>query len=163
MQLEASHLLQNVSSAFITSAKQKLNYKSSSKVSEECGSVIQSEKHFYWSVLSTVTQLDVLLPQNTVHGQCLTDYTVDSATAVSLSRDLSHCTGFQSREAPSSPLALLQRMVSDKGEARLQVPVCYSTDITALCQVYMQNSLLAAELQNFHSKIMSIKMNHSLL
>lgn len=68
-------------------------------------------------MLDTVTQLDLILLQTTVHGQCLTEYTLDSANAVSLSRDLSHCDGFQSREAPSSPLALLQRMVSDEGQA----------------------------------------------
>lgn len=70
-------------------------------------------------VSSSVTEPHLLLLQTTVHGQCLTDYTVnsklDSATAVTLSRDLSHCDGFQSREAPSSPLALLQRMVRPLG------------------------------------------------
>ncbi|XP_037341646.2 apolipoprotein B-100 [Pungitius pungitius] len=51
---------------------------------------------------------------STVHGQCLTNYLVhdrkDSATHVKLSRDLSQCDQFYSKELVNSPLALLQRM-----------------------------------------------------
>ncbi|XP_063764989.1 apolipoprotein B-100 isoform X2 [Eleginops maclovinus] len=51
---------------------------------------------------------------NTVHGQCLTDYLVnagrDFATDVTLSRDLSQCDQFYSRELINSPLALLQKL-----------------------------------------------------
>lgn len=55
--------------------------------------------------------------QSTVHGQCSTDSVVnarlDIATDVTLSRDLSQCDHFYSREAASSPLALLQKLVRD--------------------------------------------------
>uniref|UniRef100_A0A3Q1IGH9 Vitellogenin domain-containing protein n=1 Tax=Anabas testudineus TaxID=64144 RepID=A0A3Q1IGH9_ANATE len=51
---------------------------------------------------------------STVHGQCLTDYLVnarkDIATDVTLSRDLSRCDQFYSRELANSPLALLQKL-----------------------------------------------------
>ncbi|XP_044022340.1 apolipoprotein B-100 isoform X2 [Siniperca chuatsi] len=51
---------------------------------------------------------------STVHGQCLTDYLVnarkDIATDVTLSRDLSQCDQFYSRELANSPLALLQKL-----------------------------------------------------
>nr|XP_033967462.1 apolipoprotein B-100 isoform X2 [Pseudochaenichthys georgianus] len=51
---------------------------------------------------------------NTVHGQCLTDYLVharkDIATDVTLSRDLSQCDQFYSRELVNSPLAMLQKL-----------------------------------------------------
>ncbi|XP_051252201.1 apolipoprotein B-100 [Dicentrarchus labrax] len=51
---------------------------------------------------------------STVHGQCLTDYKVnmrkDIATDVTLSRDLSLCDQFNSRELANSPLALLQKL-----------------------------------------------------
>ncbi|XP_074517715.1 apolipoprotein B-100 isoform X1 [Sebastes fasciatus] len=51
---------------------------------------------------------------STVHGQCLTDYLVnvmkDIATDVTLSRDLSQCDQFYSRELVNSPLALLQKL-----------------------------------------------------
>ncbi|XP_029316837.1 apolipoprotein B-100 [Cottoperca gobio] len=51
---------------------------------------------------------------STVHGQCLTDYLVqarrDIATDVTLSRDLSQCDQFFSRELVSSPLALVQKL-----------------------------------------------------
>ncbi|XP_070836043.1 apolipoprotein B-100 isoform X2 [Chaetodon trifascialis] len=50
---------------------------------------------------------------STVHGQCLTDYLVnarkDIATDVRLTRDLSQCDQFYSREQTNSPLALLQK------------------------------------------------------
>lgn len=50
-----------------------------------------------------------------MHGQCLTDYLVnarkDIATDVTLSRDLSRCDQFYSRELANSPLALLQKLV----------------------------------------------------
>lgn len=53
--------------------------------------------------------------QSTVHGQCLTDHQVnarkDIATDVTLSRDLSQCDQFYSRELANSPLALLQKLV----------------------------------------------------
>ncbi|MEQ2180216.1 hypothetical protein GOODEAATRI_033579, partial [Goodea atripinnis] len=53
---------------------------------------------------------------STVHGQCLTAYTVNSrqdiATGVSLSRDLSQCDQFYGRTLTSSPLALLQQLHS---------------------------------------------------
>lgn len=55
--------------------------------------------------------------QSTVHGQCSTDSAVnarlDIATDVTLSRDLSQCDHFYGREAASSPLALLQKLVRD--------------------------------------------------
>ncbi|XP_068573744.1 apolipoprotein B-100 isoform X2 [Cebidichthys violaceus] len=48
---------------------------------------------------------------STVHGQCFTDYLVhDSVTEVTLSRDLSRCDQFHSRELVNSPLALLQTL-----------------------------------------------------
>uniref|UniRef100_A0A667Z134 Apolipoprotein B n=1 Tax=Myripristis murdjan TaxID=586833 RepID=A0A667Z134_9TELE len=51
---------------------------------------------------------------STVHGECFTDYRVnarkDIVTDVSLSRDLSQCDQFYSRELTNSPLALLQRL-----------------------------------------------------
>ncbi|XP_068451587.1 apolipoprotein B-100 [Clinocottus analis] len=51
---------------------------------------------------------------STVHGQCLTDYSVnarrDVATDVTLSRDLSQCDQFYRRELVNSPLALLQKL-----------------------------------------------------
>lgn len=50
-----------------------------------------------------------------MHGQCSTNYLVhdrkDAATQVKLSRDLSQCDQFYSKELVNSPLALLQRMV----------------------------------------------------
>uniref|UniRef100_A0A3B5BD93 Apolipoprotein B-100-like n=1 Tax=Stegastes partitus TaxID=144197 RepID=A0A3B5BD93_9TELE len=53
---------------------------------------------------------------STVHGQCLTDYVEaarkDIATEVTLSRDLSQCDQFYSRELANSPLALLQKLHS---------------------------------------------------
>lgn len=68
------------------------------------------------SVSSSISVMNLLLLQATIHGQCLTEVAVTSrvdgvAKAVTLSRDLSHCDQFQAQEAPSSPLALLQRMV----------------------------------------------------
>nr|XP_033498817.1 apolipoprotein B-100-like [Epinephelus lanceolatus] len=52
---------------------------------------------------------------STVYGQCLTDYIVndgkDIATDVTLSRYLSQCDRFYSRELVNSPLALLQKLV----------------------------------------------------
>ncbi|XP_045919657.1 apolipoprotein B-100 [Micropterus dolomieu] len=49
---------------------------------------------------------------STVHGQCLTDWTEqkDIATTLTLSRDLSECDHFYSRELANSPLALLQNL-----------------------------------------------------
>ncbi|KAM6917508.1 apolipoprotein B-100 isoform 3-T3 [Lycodopsis pacificus] len=51
---------------------------------------------------------------STVHGQCFTDYLGnargDVATQVTLSRDLSQCDQFHSRERVNSPLALLQKL-----------------------------------------------------
>ncbi|KAK2825862.1 hypothetical protein Q5P01_020076 [Channa striata] len=51
---------------------------------------------------------------STVHGQCFTDYKVngqkDASTNVTLSRDLSRCDQFFSREHSTSPLALLQKL-----------------------------------------------------
>ncbi|XP_059209033.1 apolipoprotein B-100 isoform X2 [Centropristis striata] len=51
---------------------------------------------------------------SSVHGVCLTDSVVnvrrDIATDVTLSRDLSQCDQFYSRQGASSPLALLQRL-----------------------------------------------------
>ncbi|XP_027134523.1 apolipoprotein B-100 isoform X2 [Larimichthys crocea] len=51
---------------------------------------------------------------STVHGRCLTDYTVnarkDIDTDVTLVRDLSQCDQFYSRELANSPLALLQKL-----------------------------------------------------
>ncbi|XP_040916458.1 apolipoprotein B-100 [Toxotes jaculatrix] len=51
---------------------------------------------------------------STVHGQCLTTNLVNSgkdiATDVTLSRDLSQCDQFYSRELANSPLALLQKL-----------------------------------------------------
>ncbi|XP_040925269.1 apolipoprotein B-100 isoform X2 [Betta splendens] len=51
---------------------------------------------------------------STVHGQCLTEFKVtarkDASTNMTLSRDLSQCDHFYSRELPNSPLALLQRL-----------------------------------------------------
>nr|XP_046268549.1 apolipoprotein B-100 isoform X3 [Scatophagus argus] len=51
---------------------------------------------------------------STVHGLCSTDYVVnakkDIATDVTLSRDLSGCNQFYSRELANSPLALLQKL-----------------------------------------------------
>ncbi|XP_078030967.1 apolipoprotein B-100 isoform X4 [Epinephelus lanceolatus] len=51
---------------------------------------------------------------STVYGQCLTDYIVndgkDIATDVTLSRYLSQCDRFYSRELVNSPLALLQKL-----------------------------------------------------
>ncbi|KAG8013422.1 hypothetical protein GBF38_021773, partial [Nibea albiflora] len=53
-------------------------------------------------------------PSSTVHGHCLTDYTVnarkDIDTDVTLVRDLSQCDQFYSRELANSPLALLQKL-----------------------------------------------------
>lgn len=55
------------------------------------------------------------LPQSTVHGLCSTEHVVnarmDIATDVTLSRDLSQCDQFYSRELVSSPLAVLQKLV----------------------------------------------------
>uniref|UniRef100_A0A3P8S942 Vitellogenin domain-containing protein n=1 Tax=Amphiprion percula TaxID=161767 RepID=A0A3P8S942_AMPPE len=52
---------------------------------------------------------------STVHGHCLTDYVEnarkDIATEVTLSRDLSQCDQFYSRDLSNSPLALLQKLV----------------------------------------------------
>ncbi|XP_077945210.1 apolipoprotein B-100-like [Gasterosteus aculeatus] len=54
------------------------------------------------------------ISMSTVHGQCSTNYLVhdrkDAATQVKLSRDLSQCDQFYSKELVNSPLALLQRM-----------------------------------------------------
>ncbi|XP_060918741.1 apolipoprotein B-100 [Labrus mixtus] len=51
---------------------------------------------------------------STVHGQCLSHYHVnerrDIATDVSVSRSLSNCDQFNSRESANSPLALLQKL-----------------------------------------------------
>ncbi|KAF7654322.1 hypothetical protein LDENG_00071120 [Lucifuga dentata] len=51
---------------------------------------------------------------STVHGKCFTDYQVntrrDTATDVTLSRDLSQCDQFHGRELANSPLALLQKL-----------------------------------------------------
>ncbi|KAM6969587.1 apolipoprotein B-100 [Tautogolabrus adspersus] len=51
---------------------------------------------------------------STVHGQCLSSYNVnerrDIATDVSVSRSLSDCDQFNSRESANSPLALLQKL-----------------------------------------------------
>ncbi|KAM8915788.1 apolipoprotein B-100 isoform 2-T3 [Spinachia spinachia] len=53
-------------------------------------------------------------PMSTVHGQCFTNYLVharkDAATYVQLSRDLSQCDQFYSKERVNSPIAVLQRM-----------------------------------------------------
>ncbi|XP_030615071.1 apolipoprotein B-100 [Archocentrus centrarchus] len=53
---------------------------------------------------------------STVHGHCVTHHLVnsssDSATGVTLIRDLSHCDHFYSRELTNSPLALLQKLHS---------------------------------------------------
>uniref|UniRef100_A0A3Q3AEQ2 Vitellogenin domain-containing protein n=1 Tax=Kryptolebias marmoratus TaxID=37003 RepID=A0A3Q3AEQ2_KRYMA len=55
-----------------------------------------------------------LMVSSTVHGRCLTGYTVrsrqDIATDVTLSRDLSQCDRFYGRTLTSSPLALLQQL-----------------------------------------------------
>ncbi|KAM7404104.1 hypothetical protein PAMA_004499 [Pampus argenteus] len=51
---------------------------------------------------------------STVHGQCLTEYSVNArnniVTDVSLSRDLSQCDMFYGRKQVNSPLALLQNL-----------------------------------------------------
>uniref|UniRef100_A0A3P9M1Z9 Apolipoprotein Ba n=1 Tax=Oryzias latipes TaxID=8090 RepID=A0A3P9M1Z9_ORYLA len=51
---------------------------------------------------------------NTVHGQCLTQYEVnsrqDAPTGLTFSRDLSQCDHFYSRRLTNSPMALLQNL-----------------------------------------------------
>ncbi|XP_062253526.1 apolipoprotein B-100 isoform X1 [Platichthys flesus] len=47
---------------------------------------------------------------STVHGLCFTDNLVNGTTDVKLSRDLSQCDQFYSRELANSPLALLQKL-----------------------------------------------------
>uniref|UniRef100_UPI0037E9B8DE apolipoprotein B-100 n=1 Tax=Semicossyphus pulcher TaxID=241346 RepID=UPI0037E9B8DE len=54
---------------------------------------------------------DQIRVMSTVHGQCKTHYARrDIATDVSLSRDLSQCDQFYSRELANSPLALIQKL-----------------------------------------------------
>lgn len=66
-------------------------------------------------IILMLTASKFLYFQHTIHGHCLTNYMVNARTAmatfVTMSRNLSHCDRFYSRELTSSPLALLQRLV----------------------------------------------------
>uniref|UniRef100_A0A3Q1B7C0 Vitellogenin domain-containing protein n=1 Tax=Amphiprion ocellaris TaxID=80972 RepID=A0A3Q1B7C0_AMPOC len=81
---------------------------------------------------------------STVHGHCLTDYVEnarkDIATEVTLSRDLSQCDQFYSRDLSNSPLALLQKLHSPMSKLITSTQKCnYQFDnrgrhiTTAMC------------------------------
>lgn len=73
----------------------------------------------------------------TVHGVCPTEYTVnareDTATDVSLSRDLSDCDGFSAHRQDVSPLAIITGLV--RHQAFISTPVRFWGAILVLTGV----------------------------
>ncbi|XP_070776697.1 apolipoprotein B-100 [Enoplosus armatus] len=81
---------------------------------DEPVNILNIKRGIVSAVMVPVTEDEQNGLMSTVHGQCLTDYLVnarrDIATDVTLSRDLSQCDQFYSRELANSPLALLQKL-----------------------------------------------------
>ncbi|XP_042356872.1 apolipoprotein B-100 isoform X2 [Plectropomus leopardus] len=81
---------------------------------DEPVNILNIKRGIISSLIVSVMEDEQSSLMSTVHGLCLTDYTVnarkDVATDVMLSRDLSQCDQFYSRERINSPLALLQKL-----------------------------------------------------
>ncbi|XP_070698840.1 apolipoprotein B-100 [Pempheris klunzingeri] len=81
---------------------------------DEPVNILNIKRGIVSALMVPVTEDEQNSLMSTVHGQCLTDYLVnarkDIATHVTLSRDLSQCDQFYSRELANSPLALLQKL-----------------------------------------------------
>ncbi|KAM9341244.1 apolipoprotein B-100 [Symphorus nematophorus] len=81
---------------------------------DEPVNILNIKRGIISALLVPIMEEDQMSLMSTVHGNCITDYVVntkkDIVTDATMSRDLSQCDQFYSRELANSPLALLQKL-----------------------------------------------------